>query len=142
MLRTTASIDLKDLATNYKLNKQFVNETEVVVIDLRHLKTFISQAEANLGQKFDAVKIYFIRFDLNEDQDHIKKIPNKDLSQVSLAFVPARITDRVNWKAADSQGSGNKSVLFVCEPTQGTRSNDDETGMCPPKGPCEDDGRG
>src|SRR5687768_18170292 len=88
---TMTTSELTDLANNHILNKNLPCETDSVVIELNHLQTFIDQAKARLGSDFNAVKIHFIRYELDVDQSHIKKIAGKDLSQVSLALVPANI---------------------------------------------------
>lgn len=138
MLKPITTARLETLANNHKAKKELVLETDSVIVTLKHLQEFITQAQGlNLTPAFDAIKIYFIRYELNPDQDHIRRNPPKDLSQVSLAFVPAHITDRVAWTARDLDQNGNISALLICEPKlTSTRAVDDETGLCPPR--CND----
>src|SRR5688572_5782240 len=97
MLDTITTSELKVFTSNYKENKDLGIETDSAAIELGHLQTFINQAIASLGSDFNAVKIYFVRYPLDADQSHIKKASGKDLSQVSLAFVPAKVIDPVEW---------------------------------------------
>ena len=125
---------LDQFKQNHRDNSNFPREeTKAAVIELDHLQSFIDQARSKSG--CDAVKIYFIRYDLTADQDHIKKMPNGNVSQLSLAFVPARITSRVDWTADDLDENNNILTLLICKPVTATRSRDDMTGTCPPKPP-------
>jgi len=134
MNKNIASTELDDLKRNYRANKDSLIEPNEVVIEINHLETFIAQARTKAG--CDAIKIHFIRHLLNADQEHIKKITGKNLSQISLAFVPARITNRTDWTAADLKDGNNILTLLVCVPAVDRSDIDDKTGMCPPKGDC------
>lgn len=135
MIDKIDTADLDVLIKNHSENLTSAFLTNSVVIELVHLEEFINKARRAHGAAFDAIKIHLIRYELTQDQDHIKKIPNKDLTQVSLALVPANITDRVEWKAEDLKKNNQKFTLLVCKPTGATRSEDDKTGVCPPKCP-------
>ena len=132
--------DLESLVANHTANPELPTMTKTIAIDLLELDRFITQAKNT--PRCDGIKIYFIRHKLNENQDHIKKAivaneTDKNLSQISLAFVPADITDPVTWVANDIKEPGDKIfTLLVCEPTASAnsqRDSKDKTGMCPPK---------
>ena len=132
---------LKSLIANHQDNPELPVKTNSVVVELLQLEKFIVQAKSK--PECDAIRIYFIRHGLNTDQDHIKKAfvdnePDKNLSQLTLAFVPANILEFADWRVKDIPEEDNTKIftLFVCEPTAGPsipQSLLDKTGMCPPK---------
>ena len=138
MLDTITTADLKIFMSNHRENKNLGIETDSAAIELGQLQTFINQAIASLGSDFNAVKIYFVRYPLDADQDHIKKASGKDLSQVSLALVPAKVIDPDAWTVKPLPLDGDKFTLFVCAPTTPSRTHDGRTGLCQPK--CDGDG--
>jgi hypothetical protein len=135
MRKNIRSVELDGLINNHKNNPSIPFVTNSVVVDLMHLQAFIDSAR-NVPN-CDAVKIHFVRFQLTRNQDHIQEaVPGGGLSQVSLAFVPANIQSGFpEWSADDLiNQDGTKTTLLVCEPIgAASRSNDDKTGLCPPK---------
>ena len=128
-----SSTDLDVLIGNHKDNFNSPFITNSVVIELSHLEEFINKARIAHGAAFDAIKFHFIRYELTQDnQEYIKKIPNKDLTQVSLALVPAKITDPAEWIVDDLKKNNKKITLLVCKPATAW-DKDDKTGVCPPK---------
>jgi len=128
-----SSADLDVLIGNHRNNFNSPFLTNSVVIELSHLEEFINKAKVEHGAAFDAIKFHFIRYELTKDnQEYIKKIPNKDLTQVSLALVPANITNPAEWKVDDLKKNNKKIALLVCKPAT-TWDKDGKTGVCPPK---------
>ena len=124
---------------NHQNNPDLSVMTNSVVIDLLQLDKFIAQAKNN--PDCDAVKIYFIRYPLQQDEDHIKT-PGNNLSQISLAIVPAKFIDDNGWvyydwiaKDLKDQDGINIFTLLVCEPGY-PRDKTDKNSLCPPKGTC------
>jgi hypothetical protein len=126
---------LDNLKGNHRDNTNAPFITNAVAIELILLKDFIAQAEAT--PNCDAIRIHFVRHPLTANQPHVLKIDNENLSQVSLAFVPANIIVRQpDWIAVDLEDQNNNILtLLICEPVGGARATDDRTGQCPPKPP-------
>ena len=108
-------------------------------ISLGELESFISAARAAHTSNFNALKVYFVRYEFKSgkvDSRIEKAKTDTNLSQVSLLFVPAQITDSKNWIVKILKDPADPSkvlALRVCDPD--SPADRDETGMCPPK--CE-----
>jgi hypothetical protein len=140
MIKKIPHTELIVLKENHRKNILSPVITNSVTIELGHLQTFIAQAAAI--PNCDAIRIHFIRYELNASQGHVSKIEGINFSQVSLALVPGNIiTQAPDWIAIDLKGQDNKILtLLVCEPTGAARAIDDKTGQCPPKPPvCPED---
>ena len=122
--------ELREFAANYKANPGLLPVTVSAAITVNELQNFIDKAKALYPTEFDAVKIYFVRYPLDSSPGHILKSSDKNLSQVSLIFVPANVTDLPNWIVEDLQDRDDKMTLPVCSP-----SFRNETGLCPPNCP-------
>ncbi len=135
MNTTIPYTQLQSLFQNHRTNPGLPFMTNSVVIDLLQLDKFVMQAKNT--KNCDAIKIYFIRYPLTADALHIKKTPANNLSQISLAIVPANITFYFgDWIAEDlPDGANNILTLLVCDPTY-PRDKHDKTSLCPPKGVC------
>src|SRR6187402_1502590 len=98
MTKDITTIELDGFIQNHRNNPASPCITNTISIELVHLEEFINKARRTHGAaEFDAIKIYFIRYPLTSNQGHINKLPDKDLSQISLAFVPAKVTDKTDW---------------------------------------------
>ena len=121
------------------------NETKSAVVNLSILKAFIADAEKNTA--FNAVRIYFIRYDdtdgLNAYPTYIKPcIKGINLSQVSLAFVPVKDFVPETLMGEDIVEANKILTLAICHPTLDynidTITNTPiakGTGLCPPRCP-------
>ena len=134
MIKKIPISELIELKKNHRDNINSPVITNSVTIQRRHLQTFLDQTAAIPG--CDAIRIHFVRHELNANQDHVLKIDG-NLSQVSLALVPGNIIAQApDWIAIDLKDQDNEILtLLVCEPSGAARSNDDKTGQCPPKPP-------
>lgn len=112
-------------------------------VTLKELESFIVEAKASHPIDFDAVQIYFVRYEVGADHkdERIDKADlNASFSQVSLLFAPAQVIDRKDWRVKvlhDGKKPANVVTLRVCDP--GAPIAKDETGMCPPKCPKDSD---
>lgn len=115
-------------------------KSQTAAISLKELKAFIKEAEDNHLRDFDAVKIYFVRYEFKpgvKETQIEKAIKENDLSQVSLVIVPAKITNRAEWTVKELKDkSDDTKILSLCVCNPENDPVKDETGMCPPKGDC------
>jgi len=133
MNKVIAYSQLASLAKNHQDNRTLPVKTDAIAIDLLELDKFITRAKNNMN--CDAAKIYFIRYPLLSDQNHILTSGN-NLSQISLAIVPAKFLEYQDWTAKDlkEEDGINIFTLLVCEPGE-PRDKSDKQGICPPKPP-------
>ena len=128
--------EIKKLTDNHIRNVNLPVLTQAVFVGLDELKTFISNAEKL--PRCDTIKISFIRYSRGEAtiDDRIKHA-GKNLSQVSLIFVPVDTINLRDWSNRDLINDGSEKIetLCVCEPGQNL-SKDDLTGLCPPASGC------
>ena len=120
---------LLETRRNHKANEDLDGITRSAIISRDELQKFMN----NLPQDCDGIRVNLIRFPLTENTP--KNAPdiltaNGVLSQISLAFEPVRVIDRLRWSVRSMARDGN--VLCVCPPER-----DSQTGLCPPK--CGDD---
>jgi len=135
MIKTIPLSRLNKLKENHRNNIASPVITNSVTIELGHLQTFIAQAAAI--QNCDAIRIHFVRHELDANQDHVSRIDGINFSQVSLALVPGDLIRKApDWISIDLNDQDNNILtLLVCEPTSAARATDDKTGQCPPKPP-------
>jgi hypothetical protein len=136
MNTTIAYTQLKNLSDNHKNNPGLPFISNGVTIELSQLDKFIAQAK--MIPECDAIKIYFIRYPLTADGVHIIKTPSDNLSQISLALVPAEITTYFpDWESKDLKDEANNIfALLVCNPDAANpRKRKDKNCLCPPKPP-------
>ena len=126
---------LESLVQNHRNNPGLPIMSNSFVIEMSQLDKFILKAKSL--DDCDAIKIHLIRYPLTANRVHIEKTPNEDLSQISLAFVPANIISFADWTARDVAEGNNIFTLLVCDPTslRSTNGTNDKTGVCPPR-PC------
>jgi hypothetical protein len=102
------------------------------------LENFIAEAKQKYpASEFNAIKIYFIRYSVNDINRNIEKEKSDNFSVPSLAFVPIKNADPTTWTGEDFKLENEKIfVLPFCNP----KGPEDETGICPPK--CGKGGKG
>ncbi|MEO5592495.1 MAG: hypothetical protein ABIR15_20960 [Chitinophagaceae bacterium] len=114
----------------------FVTEASSVSMDV--LNEFLSEAKKSCPG-FNGLRIYFIRYDTVNDgltgkSSHIKLIPGKKVSQVSLAIVPIKNFDPVTLQGDDYTDGDTILTLSFCHPSleDGENGWAIGTGHCPP----------
>ena len=136
-------LKLKTLAKNYSNTLTlFPFETKGAIISLEALEAFLAEAKSLHNPKFDAIRIYFVRHELNtpnEAEDHIRKVSEgSNLSQVSLILAPVNIVGRNQWMVEDLKVNNDEVLtLCICHPEDIVTENPVHTGHCPPKPGCQ-----
>ena len=137
-----------------------LEETKSALVSLDLLQQFIDDAKIN-SPGFNAVRIYFIRYDKPIDKlmskseyadaateevyKYVGEINDSGLSQISLAFVPVKNFDPLTLAGNNIVQAGNKiHTLAICHPSDWplppatgatlTATYETGTGLCPPKG--------
>jgi len=137
-------ISVKDLLEPWKNNftenaaLPFMTTSSLLGVDV--LNEFLTRCKTEC-KGFNALRIYFIRYDtvhdgLTNTNPHVKLMPGKDVSQVSLAFVPVKGFDPIVLGGEDCVEAGNILVLSFCDPRLTNTGDAAGTGHCPPTG-CE-----
>ncbi len=149
MLTTKSILELDALTDNHKNNMNLPIETQAVFVTLKHLKDYISLVEDrhnkptapdfDVNKVCDAIKICFVRFEFMPNNNQIlpagKDLAGKELTQVSLIFVPVKTADRSkDWSSQELSKNDGLQALCVCEPPADDR---DSTGVCPPNKGCK-----
>ena len=133
-------ISVKDLLQpwkdNFTENLSLPLMTESSLIGLTLLNDFITKCKAECPG-FDGLRIYFIRYDtardgLNDENRHIKLVPGKKVSQLSLAIVPVKGFDPVTLAGSDCVDQGMIWTLSFCDPRVTAGKGAAGTGHCPP----------
>lgn len=134
--------ELISFITNHEENIGLRVMTKAIFVTLDHLKDFISQVEdkhnKSIPGECDAIKICFGRFEFKPNSRQIlaagKDLKEKELTQVSLIFVPVKTADRSkSWESTELFKNDGLLALCVCEPAVDDQNN---TGLCPPNEGC------
>ena len=138
-------IPVKNLMEPWKKNftdnpgLPFITASSSLSMDV--LNEFLSEAKKNCPG-FNGLRIYFIRYDtindgLSDQSSHIRLIPGKKVSQVSLAIVPVKDFDPVTLAGEDYTDGDTILTLSFCHPSEnGENGKAIGTGHCPPTGNC------
>ncbi len=121
---------------NFTQNLGLPLMTESSLIGLDLLNDFIAKCKAEC-KGFNGLRIYFIRYDATLDKlsnanRHIKLVPGKEVSQVSLAIVPVSGFDPVTLAGDDCTEGDMIWTLSFCDPRVTAGAGAAGTGHCPP----------
>ncbi len=117
----------------YTQNTDLPTVSESAGISLELLKNFIAAAEKDCPG-VTGLRVYFVRYPLENDLSYLQKVGNKPVSQLSLAFVPVKDNNPGSFGGVDFPMPDDPSqilTLAVCAP-EGPQW-DESTGLCPPK---------
>lgn len=127
---------LEPWKANFRDNTDQPFITEASVIDINLMNEFLTRCK-NECPGFNALRIYFIRYDagldgLTPNNPSIKLVPGKKVSQVSLAFVPVKGFDPATLAGEDCADGDTILTLSFCDPRVTNTGKPAGTGHCPP----------